>query len=46
MLLQEMNTELNQAKIAITAPDTTNEQMVAYGSDLEGKTGTAECNPF
>lgn len=46
MLLQEINTKLNQAKIAITALDTTYEQMVAYVNNLEGETGIAECNAF
>lgn len=45
MLLQEINTKLNQAKIAITAQDTTYEQMVAHVNNLEGETGIAECNP-
>lgn len=46
MLLQEINTKLNQAKIAITALDTTYEQMVAYVNNLEGETSIAECNAF
>lgn len=46
MLLQEINTKLNQAKIAITPLDTTYEQMAAYVNNLEGETGIAECNAF
>lgn len=46
MLLQEINTKLNQAKIAITALDTAYEQMVAYVNKLEGEMGIAEYNAF
>lgn len=46
MLLQEINTKLNQAKITIAAPDTIYEQMVAYVNNLEGETDIAERNAF
>jgi len=46
MLLQEINAKLIQEKIAVSALDTTSEQMLAYVNSSEGKTGIAGCNTF